>query len=234
MAGIDKIYLKDYSEYKAFKQFLLAHDSEYFKKYNTSLLNGLYDNIEESYFKDGNEHPISNFGRAADMFIIQHLSESEYNNIPNVVARLKEQYYNDYDLIRNYKSEYDLYKLSKSRCKVKLIESTNNKCLRHIKREHWEYCDIAFLYNDKLRHLHRQDDRYLEFNYAYRCFYNWMLGCKYNRHDEISDDMYLKNISVKTAIKYITTSNLAKWDIVEVRCWNNSNNKHAYYKFIVS
>lgn len=235
MAGIDKIYLSDYNEYREFSQFLQRHDEEYRNKFLRSLFDGLYELYEEDF--NNEERPISNFSTTADVYIIQHTTESDAKLFPNVVARLKEQYNSDYDAIANHNSVYDNYRLNKHRRnKVCLIESTNNKCLRHIKREQWEYIDLAFVYNDKWNNKVfslKRDDRRLDFNYSYRCFYDWIVGCKYNRYDPVCDDMYLRDISVKDAIRYIETSDLKKNDIIAVRCWNASNNKHAHYKFII-
>lgn len=229
MAGIDKIYLKDYNEYKSFRDFLISNDKEFVKQHNYSLLNGLYD-LNEQYFDSQTEKPISNFDTAADVFIIQHLSELDESLFPNVVARLKSQYTRDFDLIKAHESVYDKYAMRRGHNKLSLIISSNDKCLRHIKREQWEHVDIAFLYNEKKRAKHEFDNRHLEFNLYYRCFYNWIEGCKYDRYcceDEIC------NISVKKAIDYIVTSNLMKYDVVEIRCWNSSNNRDSLYKFIV-
>lgn len=75
MAGIDKIYLKDYQEYKYFKDFCAKHTPEFFKKYNYEL--SPFDDITEEIFKDGKEHSISNFGTEADVFIIKHITDKD-------------------------------------------------------------------------------------------------------------------------------------------------------------
>lgn len=43
MAGLDKIYLKNYNEYEYLRSFLTKHESEFVKDYNYSLLEMLYD-----------------------------------------------------------------------------------------------------------------------------------------------------------------------------------------------
>ena len=86
MAGIDKIFLTDYNEYKYLEQFCEKHNSEFFKKHKYYLSCGLYD-ITSDIFSDGEEHPVSNFCTEADIFLIQHLSETDIENMPNVIAQ---------------------------------------------------------------------------------------------------------------------------------------------------
>lgn len=102
MAGIDKIYLTDYNEYKYLEQFCDKYNPEFFKKHKYYLSYGLYYDITPDKFKDGEEHPISNFSTEADIFVIQHLSDTDFKEMPNVIARFKEQY-DDFDLIRQHK-----------------------------------------------------------------------------------------------------------------------------------
>lgn len=239
MAGIDKIYLKDYAEYEYLKSFLARHDSEFLKMYNYSLLYsllGMLYGLDSSYFNEINERPVSNFSRAADVFIIQHFLDEDISAMPNVWNRLKEQYSDEFELIRNHTSCYDKYRLDLSGCKIKLVKSSNNKTLRHIKRERWSHCSIHFIEN-KTALKKKLIITYPEFNYAYRCFYDWRNGCKYDRYDPVNDNFFCEETSMKQIIKYITNSGLKKNDTIFVHCWNLKNDseysKEAEYEFIV-
>lgn len=235
MAGIDKIYLKNYNEYKCLRSFLARHDSEFFKVYNYSLSGMLYD-LDNSYFNGIDEHPVSNFSRAADVFIIQHFLDEDISSMPNVWNRLKEQYYDEFELIKNHTSCYDKYKLDLSGCKIKLVKSSNSKTLRHIKREHWSHSSIHFVGN-KTAFKNKIIILYPEFNYSYRCFYDWENGCKYNKYDPINHDCFCEETSMKQIIKYITNSGLKKDDSILIHCWDLKNDgeyeKEADYEFIV-
>ena len=236
MAGIDKIYLTDYNEYKHLEQFCDRYNSEFFTKYKYYLSCGLYDDITPDIFKDGEEHPVSNFSTEADVFIIQHLSDTDFKEMPNVIARLKEQYSGDdhgFDLIRQHKSEYDLYQIDRSGCKLKLIESSNNKTLRHIKREHWEQVSI---------HV---GEFLLDFDYFSRIIYNTFSGCRYYKYLSTNDgcyDQYLHNVSIKQVYRYITRTRLKCNTRIMVSCYNYKRDKDgeildvankAMYWFIV-
>ena len=235
MAGIDKIYLKNYSEYKCLKSFLARYDSAFFKVYNYSLFGMLYE-LGSSYFNEIDEHPVSNFSLAADVFIIQHFLDEDISSMPNVWNRLKEQYGDDFDSIRNHTSCYDKYRLDLSGCKIKLVKSSNNKTLRHIKREHWSHCSIHFVGN-KTAFKKKIIILYPEFNYFYRCFYDWRNGCKYDRYDQVNCNFFCEETSMKQIIKYITNSGLKKDDTILVHCWDLNNDgeyeKEADYEFIV-
>lgn len=235
MAGIDKIYLKNYNEYTYLKSFLARYDSEFFKGYNYSLSGMLYD-LGSSYFNGIEERPVSNFSRAADVFIIQHFLDEDINYMPNVWNRLKEQYSDEFELIRNHTSCYDKYRLDLSGCKIKLVKSSNNKTLRLVKREHWSHCSIHFVGN-KTAFKKKIIITYPEFNYAYRCFYDWINGCKYDRYDPINHDFFCEETSMKQIINYITNSGLKKDDTIIVHCWDLKNDgeyeKEADYEFIV-
>ena len=225
MAGIDKIFLTDYNEYKYLEQFCEKHNSEFFKKHKYYLSCGLYD-ITSDIFSDGGEHPVSNFCTEADIFLIQHLSETDIENMPNVIARLKEQYNggdHGFDLIRHHKSEYDLYQIDRSGCTVKLVESSNNKTLKHIKREKWEQIDIDVYSNRK-----KKKDFYkysLWFNYFSRIIFHRDLGCKYYKYLENNEngyccDQFLYNVSMKQVCKYITQVRLKRGFGIWVHCRN--------------
>lgn len=236
MAGIDKIYLKDYTEYEHLKSFLTRHESEFFKEYNYSLFGMLYD-LNSSYFNEIDERPVSNFSLAADVFIIQHFLDEDISSMLNVWNRLKEQYGDDFDSIRNRTSCYDKYRLDLSGCKIKLVKSSNNKTLRHIKREHWSHCSIHFIGN-KTAFKNKIIILYPEFNY-YRCFYDWQIGCRYDKYNPVNDNLFCEETSMKQIIKYITNSGLKKDDNILVRCWGLNNDgdgeyeKEAEYEFIV-
>ena len=219
MAGIDKIYLTDYNEYKHLEQFCDRYNSEFFRKHKYYLSCGLYD-ITPDIFKDGKEHPISNFSTEADVFIIQHLSDTDLKEMPSVVARLKEQY-SDFDLIRQHKSEYDLYHIDHSGCKVKLVESSRNKTLKHIKREQWEQVWIDVYSNRK-----KAEDFYkywLWFDYFSKTIFHRHLGCKYYKHLDDGDgyyDQFLHNVSIRQVCRYITQVRLKRGFGIWVHCRN--------------
>lgn len=221
MAGIDKIYLTNYNEYKHLDQFCDKHNPEFFKKHKYYLSCGLYD-IVSDIFKNGEEHPISNFNTEADVFIIQHLSDTDFKKMPNVISRLREQY-NDFDLIRQHKSEYDLYHIDRSGCKVILVESSNNKTLRHIKREQWEQVWIDVYSNRK-----KAKDFYkyfLWFDYFSRTIFHRHLGCKYYKYVEDDEngyccDQFLYHVSMRQVCKYITQVRLKRGFGIWVHCRN--------------
>lgn len=234
MAGIDKIYLRDYNEYEHLKSFLAKHDSEFFKRYNYSLFGMLYE-LNSSHFNRIDERPVSNFSIAADMFIIQHFLDEDISSMPNVWNRLKEQYYDEFESIRDHISCYDKYRLDLSGCDIKLVGSSNDKTLRHIKREHWSHCSIHFVGNKMAsKKIARTNP---EFNYTYRCFYDWKNGCRFTRYDSVNDNFFCEETSMKQIIKYITNSGLRKGDSILVHCWNLGNDegykKEADYEFIV-
>ena len=219
MAGIDKVYLTNYSEYKHLEQFCDRYNQEFFKKYKYYLSCGLYD-ITSDIFSDGKEHPISNFSTEADVFIIQHLSDTDLKEMPSVVARLKEQY-SDFDLIRQHKSEYDLYQIDRSGCKAKLVESSCNKTLKHIKREQWEQVWIDVYSNRK-----KAEDFYkysLWFDYFSKTIFHRHLGCKYYKHLDDGDgyyDQFLHNVSMRQVCRFITQVRLKRGFGIWVHCRN--------------
>ena len=219
MAGIDKIYLTDYNEYKHLEQFCEKYDSEFFKKYKYYLSWGLFDDITPDIFKDGKEHPVSNFCTEADVFIIQHLSDIDFRNMPNVVVRLIAQY-NDFYLIRQHKSEYDLYQIDRSGCKIKLVESSNNKTLRHIKREKWDRVWVD-VYYDRTKEYNYKNS--LRFDYFSRIIFHRHLGCRYYKYlngGEGCYDEFLHNVSMKQVCNYITKVRLNRGFFINVHCFN--------------
>lgn len=235
MAGIDKIYLKDYQEYKYFKDFCAKHTPEFSKKYNYEL--SPFDDITEETFRDGREHPISNFGTEADVFIIKHITNKDIECMPNVVNRLREQYSGAYDLILQNKSSFDTYYVDFSRPKIQLICSCNGKTLRHIKREKWDEIGVYLIPVEK--------DYHKEFNNARKCIYNWTEGrYKYYRYSEDGLDFfdsYLKNTTIGKVYKYITRTQLHKGTKIYLYCRNykqiseyeRRTIKDAEYTFIV-
>lgn len=257
MAGIDKIYLTDYNEYEYFKNFLEKHEMEFFKKHKYSLLcSGLFD-IESCYFK-GEEIPVSNFCTEADVFIIQHLTEKDNKQMPNVVERLQQQYNggnHGFDLIRQHKSEYDTYQIDRSGCKVKLTKASCwnthkdrliNKTLRHIKREVWEQVSIYVnSHNVKIKSSDFSKYYHIEFDYFSRTIFNHILGCKYYKCLADKDgniDQFLHNISMKQVYKYITRVRLKRNTEIIVCCCNyqrdndgiiESITDSAEYRFVV-
>lgn len=226
MAGIDKIYLTDWDEYTYFRNFLEKHELEFFKKHKYSLSCCLFD-YEKIYFT-GKEIPVSNFSTEADVFIIQHLSDDDFKYMPNVINRLKEQYSggnHSFDLIREHNSVYDKYQIDFSGCNIKLIENSNNKTLRHIKRERWEYIDI-FVNSTDIKKTDKNYDKYfLDFNYYRRIIFNKYLGCKYYKYYNFDDDTLsvydsLHNISIRQVYNYITRVRLKRGIKIEVLCRN--------------
>ena len=138
-------------------------------------------------------------------------------------------------MIRNRTSCYDKYKLNLSGCRIKLFKSSNNKTLRHIERERWSHCSIHFIGN-KTASKNNVIITYPEFNYAYRCFYDWKYGCKYTRYDPANDNFFCEETSMKQTIKYITRSGLKRDDMILVHCWDLKDgeyDKFADYEFIV-
>jgi hypothetical protein len=234
MAGIDKIFLTDYDECRRLEQFVEKHNQEFFDNHGYWLSNGLYDGITPDTFKDGKEHPVSNFGTAEDVFIIQHLSDGDIKEMPNVVERLRQQYGNGnygFDLIREHKSEYDTYQIDHTRCRIKLVNKTCNKTLKHIKRERWE-CVIIDVYTNKVKKTKTNYYRYfLDFDYSRNEIYNKLLGCMYARY---IDDDSLYDVSMKQVCNYITRTRLKRNTEICVRCINTiQDNKEAEFRFVV-
>ena len=219
MAGIDEIYLSDYNEYKHLEQFCEKYDAEFFKKYKYYLSWGLYDGITPDIFRDGEKHPVSNFYTEADVFIIQHLSDTDFKEMPNVVVSLIEKY-NDFYLIRQHKSVYDLYKIDRSGCKVILIERSNNKTLKHIKREKWKKVWVDIYYDRTKKYNYKSS---LRFDYFSRIIFPMDLGCKYYKYlngGEGCYDEFLHNVSMKQVYNYITKVRLKRGVFIGVQCFN--------------
>ena len=219
MAGIYEIYLTDYNEYKYLEQLCEKYNQEFFKKYKYYLSWGLYDNITPDVFKDGKFHPIANFSTEADVFIIQHLSDSDFKEMSNVFARLREQY-NDFDLIRQHKSKYDTYQIDRSGCKVKLVESSNNKTLKHIKREKWDRVWVEVFYDREKEYKYKNS---LRFDYFSKIIFHRYLGCKYYKYFYGGKDCYdefLHNVSMKQVYNYITKVRLKRGFFIKVRCFS--------------
>ena len=217
---------------KYFENFCVSYNQEFYRKHNYALTCGLYDDITADTFKDGIEHPISNFSTEADVFIIKHITDKDISYMPNVVERLKQQYSEEYELIQHNKSRYDTYYINYSKPKIKLIDTTSNKTLRHIKREHWDRVYVLIMPSEK--------DRSLYFNNVHRIFYNHNEGCKYYKYfDELGKDNQddLLNMSIKRIYKYITRTQLHKGTLISLRCYNEDKNrsvtKEGYYLFEV-
>jgi hypothetical protein len=223
MAGIDKIFLTDYNEYKYLEQFCVRYNQEFFDKHNYYLSIGLYDDISPNTFVDGKEHIVSNFSTEADICIIQHLSETDIENMPNVVARLKQQYYREFDLIKEHKSVYDNYQIDYSGCKVRLVRKSNNKTLRHIKREVWDRVEV-FVYSSKIVKKEKDFQKYiLDFDYFRRIIFNKRLGCRYYKELPCEDTgslPILHNVSMNQVYKYITRVRIKQGITILVFCTN--------------
>lgn len=246
MAGIDKIFLKDYVEYEHLKQFCFKYNQDFYKLHNYYLSCGLYDGITQETFSDGDEHPVSNFSTDADLFIIQHLTFSDMRGMPNVVDRFKQQYSSgkhSFHLIREHNSIYDTYQIDRSGCKVKLVSKTNNKILKHIKREHWE-CVNVIVISSHLKHHLEEWYKYtnIGFDYFNKIIYNFNLGCKFYRENDDTINQHLRNVSMKQVYNYITKTRLKRGTEILVCCNNYTYNKegfiedissHADYKFVV-
>ena len=232
MSGIDKIYLTDRNEYSYFKSFLERHELEFFKKHRYSLVCCLWD-IEPCYFT-GNEVPVSNFSTETDVFIIQHLSESDFTQMPNVVNRLKEQY-SDFDLILHHNSVYDRYQIDRSGCRLKLVESSNNKTFRHIKRERWEQVDIQVYSNCK--NIKDWWKYSLDFDYFSKTIFQTSLGCKYIKY--IGDDdgnyyQFLNNVSIRQVCRYISQVRLKRGFTIVVHCHNYQRSEEGVIEDIIN
>lgn len=229
MAGIDKIYLSDYTEYSYLYEFCLKHDSEFVKRHNYSLLSGLYVGLTESTFADGFEHPVSNFDTSADIFIIKHIEADDELKMPSVIKRLRQQYSRDYELIRCSKSLYDMYSIDFTVRRLRLIESSSGKVLRHIKREHWDKVCIYLTHCSEC-------DLHKTFSRSLRCFYDTHKGCRYYRSEFDSEgvelqDNILYNICLKRVYRYITRTYLHRGTRIILCCYGKDN--EAQYVFEV-
>lgn len=134
--------------------------------------------------------------------------------------RLKEQYSEYFDLIRQHNSVYDRYQIDRSGCRLKLVESSNNKTLRHIKRERWEQIDIQVYSNCKNKDWWKYS---LDFDYFSKTIFHTTLGCKYIKYigdDDGNYNQFLNNVSIRQVYRYISQVRLKRGFTIVVCCRN--------------
>ena len=233
MAGIDKIYLTNFQEYKHLEQFCEQHNLAFYKKHRFYLTDGLYDDITEETFKDGKEHSVSNFSIQADLFLIKNFTKQDILNMPTVWHRLTQEQYHNADEIRENKSDCDRYSIPYGHTKLKLIfqirnitrpfANTNKHTLKHLKREKWEYVQI-----DLWKIEHGINTCRLFFDYFRRCVYNRNKGVLLYK---ACDDDCLKDVTIKQVVRYLTHSVIPRGTNIRLSCYNISDHSEAIYSF---
>ena len=235
MAGIDKIYLTSFQEYSHLEQFCTQHNSAFYRKHRFYLTNGLYDEITEETFRDGKEHPVSNFSVQADLFLIKNFTKQDILNMPNVWHRLTQEQYHNADEIRENKSDCDRYSIPYGKTKLKFISwirntrqyfiPTNKKTLKHLKRERWECCNI-----DLWKIKNGINTCHLSFDYFHRIIYDRHKGVLFYKSTGEDFDC-LRNVTIKQVIRYIKSTVIPKGTNVRISCYNHSNQIEAVYSF---
>ena len=97
MAGIDKIYVDNYNDYISFINYCKTIQEDIQKLFNVDIFNYFYftELTEESFKIDDNEYPLTNFPHKIDYYLIKNC------DIPFIVERLKDQYGESYNEIKN-------------------------------------------------------------------------------------------------------------------------------------
>lgn len=122
MAGIDKTYVSKYSDYKRYYDWCLSKNYEFSRLYNGELLTSYFYIYDEEDFKNNTDLPICNTPTYMDIYLIRNCPLEFVQN------RLKEQYCSEYTKIKNYKSEYDNFKMDRIEKKdCRFTVTWNNK-----------------------------------------------------------------------------------------------------------
>ena len=97
MAGIDKIYIDNYDDYISFINYCKTIQEDIQKLFNVDIFNYFYftELTEQSFEIKDNDYPITNFPHKIDYYLIKNC------DIPFIVERLKDQYGESYNEIKN-------------------------------------------------------------------------------------------------------------------------------------
>lgn len=116
MAAVDKIYVDNYNDYISFINYCKTIQEDVKKLFNVDIFNYFYFTYltEESFKIKDNEYPLTNFPHKIDYYLIKNC------NIPFIVERLKEQYGDSYNEIKNDSEILNDYTFEKFK-KLKII-----------------------------------------------------------------------------------------------------------------
>ena len=97
MAAVDKIYVDNYNDYILFINYCKTIQEDIQKLFNVNIFDYFYFTYltEESFKIKDNDYPLTNFPHKIDYYLIKNC------NIPFIVERLKEQYGDSYNEIKN-------------------------------------------------------------------------------------------------------------------------------------
>ena len=97
MAGIDKIYVDNYNDYISFINYCKTIQEDIQKLFNINIFDCFYftELTEQSFEIEDNVYPITNFPHKIDYYLIKNC------NIPFIIDRLKDQYGDSYNEIKN-------------------------------------------------------------------------------------------------------------------------------------
>ena len=138
MAGIDKIYVDNYNDYISFINYCKTIQEDIQKLFNVDIFNYFYftELTEESFKTDDNEYPLTNFPHKIDYYLIKNCT------IPFIIERLKDQYgesyneiKNDNEILNDYTFEkFKKFKIIREKSKYPyLIKKQKNKFMISIK-----------------------------------------------------------------------------------------------------
>lgn len=152
MAGIDKTYCSNYTEYKEFKDWADKQIVVFFD-YHVEYVGKWVWEYEENDFSNG-EVPIMNTPTWLDIYLIQNCKSQL------VLDRMKEVYGKDFEIYKNLKKPYKLpedYKQNRKiviksakNCKFPFKRKMFNKPIK-AKSTWWLQCNDDFWYNDETK-----------------------------------------------------------------------------------
>lgn len=159
MAGIDKIYVDNYNDYISFINYCKTIQEDIQELFNVDIFNYFYftELTEESFKIEDNEYPLTNFPHKIDYYLIKNC------NIPFIVERLKGQYGESYDEIKNdnkilndYTFEkFKKFKIIREKSKYPyVIKKQKNKFIISI--ENLDNCNV-WIYDKKISQWKNSD-----------------------------------------------------------------------------
>ena len=179
MAGIDKIYVDNYDDYISFINYCKVIQKDIQKLFNVNIFDYLYftELTEESFKIKDNDYPLTNFPHKIDYYLIKNC------NIPFIVERLKEQYGDSYNEIKNDDEILNDYTFEKFK-KFKIIH-TKNKYPYKIKKQKHKFTIViedlnnndSWFYDETISQW-RNMDKSNNLNYD-NCWYALEFGCSY-------------------------------------------------------
>lgn len=117
MAGIDKIYVDNYDDYISFINYCKTIQEDIQKLFNVDIFDYFYftELTEQSFKIEDNEYPLTNFPHKIDYYLIKNC------DIPFIIERLKDQYGDSYNEIKNDSEILNDYTFEKFK-KIKIID----------------------------------------------------------------------------------------------------------------